>query len=235
VGQLAMTRDAGLARDVALALLAGAGAAAILHLAMVAPFADVARDSQYQTSTPLHNLIRNTLAERLVPLQLDLILSAAALALTLVVRGTRDAAPPSDGGSRLTRASTAVVGVSCAALAVFWLRLDLQVAQRPLRVYDTAPIQGLGRLVAEHTPANATVALREGLLPMAHADLMIMFWSGRDVYETQALAPDVACDLELRSHRSNSPLYYLTPDPSMGQRVGETSGWALYRVSCGNA
>jgi 4-amino-4-deoxy-L-arabinose transferase-like glycosyltransferase len=226
VAQLAINRDAGLARDLALALLAGAGAAAVLHLVGVAPFADVARDHQYQTFTPLHDLIRNTFAERLVPLQLDLYLSAAVLALTLVVRRA---------GRPRRWASTAVVAVTCAALAMFWLRLDLQVAQRPLRAYDTAPIQGLGRLVAEHTPANATVALREGLLPMAHSDLMIMFWSGRDVYETGALAPDVACELQLRSLRSNSPLYYLTPDPSAGQRMAETSGWALYRVSCGNA
>lgn len=226
VVQLAVTPRAGLARDIALALLAGAGAAAVLHLVGVAPFADVARDNQYQTFTPLHDLIRNNLAERLVPLQLDLYLSAAALAVTLVIGAVR-VAP--------TGAATAVVAMACTALAAFWLRLDLQVAERTVRAYDTAPVQGLGRLVADHTPANATVALREGLLPMAHGDLMIMFWSGRDVYETQALAPDQACDLRLRALRSNTPLYYLTPDPSAGQRVGTVAGWSLYRVACDGA
>ncbi|MHB8509988.1 MAG: ArnT family glycosyltransferase [Candidatus Dormibacteria bacterium] len=226
VGRLvdrALAPGMGPARLLALALLLGAGLTATLHLLGVAPFVDVARDGQYDTFTPLHDHVRNTFEERMQPLRLALLVTGGVL-LALYWAGLVG----------LRRVPLAPLGLLLAAmvLGVYWGRMDLQVAVRQPRAYDVAPVEGLGRLVADHTPSNATVILREGLLPMAHSDLMLMFWSGRDVYERPPLATGVLCGLARVSTERGSPLFYLTPDPGPLRSVGTLEGWSLRAVEC---
>jgi 4-amino-4-deoxy-L-arabinose transferase-like glycosyltransferase len=210
--------------DVALALISGAALVAILHLAGVAPFADQVRDTQYQTFTPLHDLVRNTFDERVAPLRLALF---ATVTTAVAVVATRAVRRGTGGGVQV-----GIVTVGLLAVAFYWGRLDLQVSNRSARDYDLAPVQTLAALVSSRTPSNATVAMRSGLLPMAHGDLMIMFWSGRDVYETGDLQADRQCGLQVRAQVTRSPLYYLTRGVGQGTEVGSAAGWSLYRVTC---
>lgn len=133
-------------------------------------------------------------------------------------------------------AVTAAVVCAVLALGVYWAHFDWQVVGQP---FSPSPAPALGKLLAAHTPANATILMNgtgdrfvvDGA-PVMNARLMVMFWAHRDVYAVASTDATAICPLVHDAAIAGSPTYLLTTQPYSGQALGASESWTLYQPQC---
>jgi hypothetical protein len=123
-----------------------------------------------------------------------------------------------------------VLTASLLVLGATWLRYDWAIVGRPADSPGPMPVVGV--LVAQHTPADATVLLGNTDELQLNANFVLAFWAHRDVYPAVTFPAADVCSLAQTTAQHGSPLYVVTRGPYGGSPLGSADGWTLYAPDC---
>ncbi|HEV2459110.1 MAG TPA: hypothetical protein VGS80_12175, partial [Ktedonobacterales bacterium] len=238
-------------RALTLGLLLGAAGSALWFLAGNLPQISGAVFGAYIDNTPVPfrpEVLHTSIRMLPYPLEIGVALVAAALCAGGMWLARRvcsaqgpdepDAATPRAGTFTLSRLLSRgepigialVLGVSILTLGATWLRYDWAVVGRPAD--NPGPMPALGKLVAQQTPANATVLFYDTQSLQYNANFVLEFWAHRDVYPADTFSGTTVCSLMRTAAEHGSPLYVLTREPYSGSSFGSAAGWTLYTPAC---
>lgn len=180
-----------------------------------------------------------SLIVRFAPLILALVLSGLAAAVCWFALRVAEPSPGDGTTSRMRRTrvsgrllSAIVVLVAVLGVGVTWLDDDWTAVTTP-RVF-VAPGPYVGAMIAQHTPANASIVLDADPNVSVNANFMAMFWAHRDVYLSRDASTEQLCAQAGLASEKRSPFFVLARASRriVGMPIATVNGWTLYQPIC---
>lgn len=178
---------------------------------------------------------------RFTPLVVTLVLSALASAVCWVAlrAGNAPVRCAKKSNSRIMhgvsrRFAAIAVIVAVVGVGITWLDDDWTVVSTQ-RAY-AAPGSAVGAMIAQHTPANASIVLNADPAVSVNANFIAMFWAQRDIYMSRDASAAQLCAQASIATAMRSPFFVLMRMgdslPVVGPPVASVDGWTLYQIAC---
>lgn len=181
---------------------------------------------------------------RVAPLVLALVLSGLAAAVCWFALRIAEVAPHAQKETSRRRArgnggllGAVVVVVAVVGVGVTWLDDDWTAVTTP-RVF-VAPGPDVGAMIAQRTPADASIVLDADSEVSVNANFIAMFWARRDIYMNRDASAAQLCAQARMAAEKRSPFFVLARTSqhvaAADSPIATLNGWALYQPSCGSS
>lgn len=180
-----------------------------------------------------------SLIARITPLVLALVVSGLAGAIYwFALPGVEASIGPLEASDRRRMwssgrlLSAVVILVAVLGVGVTWLDDDWTAVTTP-RVF-VAPGPDVGAMIAQRTPANASIVLDADPEVSVNANFMAMFWARRDIYMSRDASAAQLCAQARTAAEKRSPFFVLAREsqPGAGSPIASVNGWTLYQPNC---